>query len=209
MPLHLPPAGVARVTASGTFSGTNFANVFHFYVPAMTFDDPTQQADFLADLEAAMSTSLLYAAQSNALGVNSLKGVFTDGLSASSLERVGGPLIEGTDDGVPIFGGSAACLSWKGSWHYRGGKPRTYFGGLTENWLDGAGQIDGSHSASLTTAGANFITACAAMTGSYGSVVTLGALLGNGDGEAGTFAPFYACLTNSRPCSQRRRNIPH
>ena len=208
MSLLPPPAQVARVTLSGTFVDTTWANIFHLFAAGMDVSDVGQMTDFLTDLIAAFESSEFYDAQSNELGVTVCKGVFSDGTDLYSQEIDGSPIFAGTDDGGPWSGGVAALVNWHGAWHYRGGKPRTYLPGLTEGWADAPGLLDGSHVASLAAAASALMVDIAAMSGSYGSAVSLGVLLGNSATEAGTFAPFTGVSVQSRPCSQRRRNRP-
>jgi len=165
----------------------------------------TQLFDFATDFENALASALFYTQCSNATGSTEIQVNGSDGTTIAS-QVIATSTLVGTDTDTELAGGTAAVISWKGSWHYRGGKPRTYLPGLTVSALVDASTISGSWGTSLQTAAVNLITEVAAMSGSYGSSVSLGVLLGNNATSAGTFAPFTGAGINPSPCSQRRRN---
>jgi hypothetical protein len=164
--------------------------------------------DLLADLIGALENADFYSAQSTSYGGQTAQLDMSDGATILSVSDSATALI-GSDGGTELMGGPCAVVSWLGSWHYRGGKPRTYVGGLTEGWVDGPSQLDAGHRASLTTAAVAAITLIAALSGSYGGVVILGALLGNSPTANGTFAPFTGAVVKDQVGSQRRRNRAH
>jgi len=209
MALHVPPAGVGRLSFSGTYQGTHWANVFHLYVPSLDPTSGAEMTDLVNDVVGVFSDQLFYAASKDDFAADLARYVASDGTALFSTEQAVTTLVGTDSGGTHLAGGTAVVVSWLGSWHYRGGKPLTYVGGLGSEWIVEPGALDGTRSASLRDAALAVIDHISALTGSYGSVVTLGALLGNTAASAGTFAPFTGAKTDSRPCSQRRRNVPH
>ena len=209
MPNLVPPADVCRLALSGTVqTHSRFANTFHLYAAGADVSSPTILASLLSDVVSAFASAEFYDAQSDDCGVNKAQLVGSDGTDLYSVEQDGLSLA-GTDTDANINAGTAVVVSWKGAWHYRGGKPRTYLPGLTTGWITDAVTLDSGRTASLLDAAVALLEAISALSGSYGSAVSLGVLLGNSPTSHGTFAPFQDVTVLDRPASQRRRNIPH
>lgn len=203
MPLEVPPAGVMRMSFSGTNASTKWANVFHLYLPGNTLD-VTSLPLFLSDIANIFELQLFYAACSGGLGVSLLKGDLSDGANIISGETA--PGFSGTDIGEPLPGAVSACISWLGAWHYRGGHPRTYLPGGTVNWLSTPDSLDGTFLATQSTNVLNTMTEVDAYTSGQVPVCILGVLLGNTGSSHGTFAPYGDFIIRPRPANQRRRN---
>lgn len=208
---HVPVAQSLELVIRGVFGGaadSKWANIFHLFAAGMDTQSSTQLSDLLDDTVNSFATSGFYLAQATNFGSSEIQLTGSDGTTQASVVAAVSTLV-GTDTGDDVFGSPAAVVSWKGAWHYRGGKPRTYVGGLTENWIDTATALNGAHCASLQTAAQDLITAVSAQSGSYGSAVSLGVVLGNNATSAGTFAPFTGAGVSNQVGSQRRRNRPH
>ena len=203
-----PPDGVGRLTFSGTFDGVSkWANVFHVYAAGIDAGNPTEVADLLADLTDAFASGLFYAGQAGDFGSDLQTLDVSDGTTGHVAMGTSTSLI-GSDGSGDVIGGAAAVVSWLGDWHYRGGKPRTYVGGLTKDWMATPVLLDAGHISSLHDAALATLTLIQALSGSYGSAVSLGALLGNTPTSPGTFAPFSGARVRQQVGSQRRRNHP-
>ena len=208
MTLAIPPAGIVRLALSGTYQATRWANIFHVYVPSLDPSSGAEVTDLSNDLQDAFTSSLFYDAQANDFALNAAALTCSDGSALFGYEFPWS--IEGTDDsGGHINGGTAVCVSWQGSWHYRGGKPRNYIGGLTDAWVVEPSVLEPGRVTSLRNAALALIANIAALSGSYGSVVVLGALIGNTASSPGTFAPYSGAVVQDTPRSQRRRNHGH
>ena len=206
MPSMVPPADVGRLTISGTFESSHWANVFHLYLPGNTLD-PDSISTLLEAINDGMTTSLFYAAQANDFAAELMKLDLSDGSTITSGEIP--CTLAGTDSSAHVFGASAVVISWLGSWHYRGGKPRTYVGGLTEGWLNEPTVLDSGHVASLQAAAVDTLEGIDGLSTANAPSVSLGVLLGNNATSAGTFAPFTGARVNNYVGSQRRRNRGH
>jgi len=206
VPNLLPPADVARVTISGTFDASHWANVFHLSLNGNTLDETTF-GGFLSDLQEIFTTQLFYAACSTSFGGTLIHGELSDGTAIIGGDSAAA--IVGSDSDEIAPGGIAMVVSWLGSWHYRGGKPRTYVGGATTAWFDGPTLFNGGVVASLQAAAINVIETIGAYTSTNVPVAVLGALLGNSPTAHGTFAPFTGALVRNQVGSQRRRNRGH
>lgn len=206
MPLVPPPDGVCRFTLSGTYDGTStFANVYHVLAGSLNPLSTSQMNDLIEDLIGAFDASGFYDNMSDTCGVDLASLVASDGsslygadLSVSSLN--------GTLTGGKNAGGIAAVVSWLGTWHYRGGKPRQYLPGLTDGWTATPTLLDATLVTSQEAAAEELITLIQALSGSYGSDVALGALIGQTSSSAGIFYAYNGARVSQQVGSQRRRN---
>lgn len=206
MSLHAPPDGVCRLSLTFESDGVSRAvNVYHLYAAGIDAGDPAQVTDLLDDVVNAFQSSLIYAGQIADFGCTGTHIDVSDGTGIHSADGTAAGLV-GTDSGDHVTGGIAVVISWLGDWHYRGGKPRTYIGGLSTTWMNTPVLLDGSHCADLQAAAVGLLDLIRSLSGSYGSAVSLGALLGNTAGSAGTFAPYAGARVRQTPASQRRRN---
>lgn len=199
------PDGVVEVVIRGTYQLTRWTNVFHLLALGLTPGDPDQMADLASDFVGALESSLFYAGSADSFAATDGTITTHAGGTVSSLDFLADTLV-GTDSSGQNFAGVAAVVSWKGLWSYRGGKPRTYVGGLTEGWVNEPGTLDGGHVASLQDAAVSLIDLVADLDGSYGDGVALGVMLGHTDDATGTFAGYTGAQVKQQVGSQRRRN---
>lgn len=202
MPLHVPPADVCRFTLSGVNGTDAYANIFHAYLPGNTLDQVTLSG-WCADLNSDANLQAMYGMGAGQRTCNLIKAELSDGTDI--LEASSAASLSGTDDTQVLPGGVAAVISWLGSWHYRGGKPRTYYGGLTVGWLNDARTLDGGHISDLQGFASDWMATFNAYTSANVTTQTLGVLLGNTASSAGTFAPYFGVLVRPQVGSQRRR----
>lgn len=203
-----PPSGVCRVSFSGTYEASHWANVFHVYCPTMDPTSLTQCVDLLTAIENVFVTDLFYALCASDFAATYAQLDASDGAGITSVNDVPTGMA-GSADGSHAPGGTAMVVSWLGGWHYRGGKPRTYVGGLISEYIVEPTQFDGGPVGDMQSAANDVITSIAALSGTYGAVVIMGALLGNSPTSAGTFAPYTGALVRNQIGSQRRRNKGH
>jgi hypothetical protein len=123
------PENTGRVAISGTFQDAAWVNIF--YVLLTSADDITTSD--VNDLAAMFDdpVSALYDTLSEALHVSQIRLVFH---RSDDTFLVGEhPMdITGSDSAVATSANDAAVVSWPLGVSYRGGKPRTYFCGLTD-----------------------------------------------------------------------------
>ena len=206
MPKLPAPSGVGRLSLRGFSDGVSeFVNVYHVKSTTIDPDDVEQCLELLDDLVSAFDGSAFYDGMIADAGVVNARLLMSNGTTAISVEQAVSTL-NGADTGEHVDGSSACVISWRGSWSYRGGKPRTYLPGLSDEWFASPIQLDATHVVAQRTAALALIANVSALTGSYGSDVSLGALLGNTSSSAGTFSPFLTALVTQQIGHQRRRS---
>jgi len=204
--LMQPPAGIARVALSGTSDGvSHFANIYHVNAAGIDPDSNEQWAELLDDLVTAFDGSGFYDQMIADAEVNNARLLGSDGTVFLAAETAVTTLA-GTDTGEHVDGASSCVISWRGSWSYRGGKPRTYLPGLSDEWFASPVQLDATRVSAQRVAALALIANIAALTGSYGSNVTLGALIGNTSVSPGNFFDFTSALVTQKIGSQKRRH---
>jgi len=203
--LHMP-TDVARVSLSGTYQTTHWANVFHIYAPGVSAATAPNQVEWLS-IMAGLLSSNIHQQMSNALAVELASCVVYDGTGDVAFQTPG--TATGTDTAQEWTGGVSAVISWLGTWSYRGGKPRTYVPGLTVSWEDGPGTLNGGRRTDLTTGAVDAIDAISTTSTTAAAASSLGVLLGNSPTSTGSFAPFTGALVRNQVGSQRRRNRNH
>lgn len=112
-----------------------YVNVFWCFLPATTINDETQLAAWLDEFHAGTLSSALYTNRGNTLHVTQMEAVLYT--SPTVVRRaVKTTSITGTDTQGAEPAGVCMVLSWHSSAYWRGGKPRTYLGGVTARDLD-------------------------------------------------------------------------
>lgn len=210
MAVHVPPADVCKISIRGVFNDghSNWANVFHVLAAGMDESSDSQRGDLLGDIENVFAETSFYANSLGDYGSTELQIDASDGTDIFSTVFASSTLI-GSDTGSPAPASACLVVSWKGSWHYRGGKPRTYRSGFGAGHMDDPQTWESSFVTSQQTSAVDVIEGIAALSGTYGSAVSLGVLLGNNATAAGTFAPFTGAVCDQGIKSQRRRLIEH
>lgn len=112
----------------------------------------------------------------------------------------------GSGSGHALAVGTCCVASWTGSWHYRGGKPRTYISGISAERMSTSRDFDPSFLGDLASGMNAFADDVNALTPGNITTVALGVVLGRSHIAAGTFAPFTGVRMNPIAASQRRRN---
>lgn len=129
-----PPSGVTRVAFSGTFNGTNWANVMHVKVNPSGVLTQT----IANELAIQLHNAYFYAwgphlsLQWNLLATDIVMfgdpgNVFEAGQTSPG---------SGQDSGLTLPANVALCVSWKTSAYYRGGHSRTYLCGIVQDRLE-------------------------------------------------------------------------
>lgn len=205
MPLAQPPADTCRIDVNYTYELAECTTVHRIYIPGGSSDP----VDLLALLGAFVGIGIanLIELMSAALVVNTARLDYSDGTS-SVIVMGGFSTIAGTHGGGVLPASDAAVISWLGGWNYRGGKPRTYLPGLTQDRLASTQSLDLGFTASLAARAIDTLSEWAAIPSAHPAfpVVTPGVLLGNTVASPGTFAPFTGCVVRPQIGEQRRRN---
>jgi hypothetical protein len=129
------PENVVRVAVTGLLGSQPYANIFHAFLPANAISSDAQLLTWLQSFRASLNSSGLYTARHSSLHVTLLDGVmfWNQDLVFRAQETTN---IIGTAVTQQEPASAAVCLSWHTSAFWRGGKPRTYIGGITATQLD-------------------------------------------------------------------------
>lgn len=130
-----PPANSIRVACSGDLAGQPYANVFHCQVPANSFIDAGQLTTWLGFFEESFNTANLLANFSTTLHVTHMEAIFFGG-SGFHLRSDRTVVHNGGNAGQALSAAMCVCSSWLSSAYWRGGKPRTYWGGVPLSGVD-------------------------------------------------------------------------
>jgi hypothetical protein len=102
----------------------------------------------------------------------------------------------------------ALCVSWYGAWHYRGGKPRTYIGGLPASATSDMKTIDPTVASTQVTRANSFISFVAAQIDAPSPAAALGTVsFQSGDvwRDTPVFRQYLSAQVHPRLATQRRR----
>jgi hypothetical protein len=153
--------GLTKFVVKGSFGGRPIANIFHTNgSPAGGWSVP--------DLTAAATA--LQTSYKNHFMPQLANGYALQETDAFDLGSTLGNAVTvpGSGSGGDISSGNlpnnvAACLTWHIARHYRGGHPRTYFGGFKMDVLASTTTFTGTFTAAMTAAAAAFISDIAAI----------------------------------------------
>lgn len=209
MPAQLPVPGVVRVSITGTASGVNIANVFHWQATdggGAAFDVAGCQT--LANgFGSAFDTSF-----APKLGTVYVPGVttaldLTNDLGVAATRANTGAGI-GTAHTCPQS--AALCVTWRISRHYRGGHPRTYFGPLPDSAITNPTTLDSSTVTSWQSAALAFMGLVNALTpgGRHGHLVCVHRWRSKAQLVPPQTTPIDTAAVDNRIDSQRRRLGP-
>src|SRR5215472_12281829 len=119
----------------GNLGPMPYAAVFHAFLPANSISSDAQLATWGSAWHTALTSSGLLAKSSNTLHVTTLEHVLF--IQADQVFRAVGAVSEVGGAALPSIDASACyVISWNTSAYWRGGKPRTYMGGLTSASID-------------------------------------------------------------------------
>lgn len=212
-PVPRPSPGITRVAFSGTFASAKWANVMHVNVPS-SGSHTQAAADSLAN---SLHTFFgqAFAPVSNVNWVLEETNIVMFTGPTTVLEAVGTGAVTGQDSGSVLSAGTAIVISWKTSAYYRGGHPRTYLCGVTQDRLASATQWSAQTIQDYSGAAVGFRGAINGTTLPGGSTVTLGYLqVYPPKGSTSVpkvyldppiFHPFVSSSVHPRVDSQRRR----
>jgi len=148
----------------GNLGGQPYVNIFHAFLPANSISSNAQLATWATAWHSALNSSGLLAHFSDTLHVTLLEHVLF--INNVLVYRASGAVTEsGTAPGTVLPASAAAVLSWNTGAYYRGGKPRTYMGGVP------ASSVDTNHSF-LDAAKANIQSSANALVTNINAIVT-------------------------------------
>ena len=211
--LPVPPRGVIQVTILGVNQDAPWAAIQH--LKADHTGDPTV-ANMIAlatQIHGEWGVSFC-ARQNDQVTLESTELEWSDGVGGFQVGGYSNP-IPGEDTGEPLDASAAVVVSWRTAAHWRGGHPRTYIAGVSQDRLDGVTRYTGATVSDYQDAADHYLSTINALTVGGFSNVQLGVLrrYANGGSEAipkqplspPIFVPFASAIVRQHIGSQRRR----
>jgi hypothetical protein len=207
------PEGVVRVEVVGDVVGTLWANVFHLNTEV---SGPPTEADVGTLIQAFYNAYLanLLPHFNNGWLANYASGSYSNG-DGTFVEGSYANAVAGEDSGVYLDAGASLLISWRVSASWRGGHPRTYLPGITQDRLQTATAFSTATITEYQGAVDDFLAAVNALTPAVFTSVTLGCLRRFADGgstqtppvylDPPEFVPFASGLCRKQVAHQRRR----
>jgi hypothetical protein len=195
------------MTIHGTFQSTTWANVMYLSIPGSIVMSNADWAEAVDDFIAAISLSSLYTGCSSLLHVTGVHGSLRQ--DTDLYQEVDRPSsIVGGGSSTVNEANAAAVISWYGPWHYRGGKPRTYIGGLPASATSDVQHLDPTFASTLASRANTFISTVAAQIDAPSPGATLGTVsYSSGDiwRSPPIFRAYLSAQVHPRLATQRRR----
>jgi len=200
------PADAMRISLEGTYGDATWANILHLQTINNGAPTVADMQTVLTDVADAFHGNVM-PFFSSALELTQAKGVL---ILSGSTEQVGvvSTTLAGSETGVGMPASTAVALSWSISAYYRGGKPRTYVCGVTEDIVQTVRTIKAASGASIAAGAATFIDDVNAITTTSITAVELGTYsFASGNAWRGTplFRAYTGVIVHDRLDSQRRR----
>jgi hypothetical protein len=130
-----PPANTVRTVVLGTLGPMPYVNVFHAFLPNNSISSDGQLATWASAWHTAFTNSGILAKCSNTLHVTTIEHVLF--ISPLIVYRAQGAVSDVGGAALPsLTSGVCFVISWNSSAYWRGGKPRTYLGGVTSASVD-------------------------------------------------------------------------
>jgi hypothetical protein len=201
------PDESVRAAVSGVFGGTPWTNVFWFHTTHTTAIDSSTMNTLCGNIFDVVKV--------NYIASTSIENAITS--VEATYFPTGSPLVvvgthtgsqAGSLDNSPLPASIAAVISWQSGVYWRGGKPRTYVGGLDSSAQGNESQLAGGFVTTLQTEGDGLIAAFNALTsGNFDSVQfgLVSFVSGGVDRSPPLFFPITGCAVHPRMDSQRRR----
>jgi len=201
------PDNSARISIQYTISNLTAVNVFWVQLSTSSSISQSDLDAYLVAFSNQYKTSFAPRMQTGVSYKLAQATCFTPGGSVlqSSATMTG----TGSNAGTLVQDISACSIvSWLTTVYWRGGKPRTYIGGLSGAQTNGANQLTGAEVTALQTAGAGFRTAVNALTQGTITGTQFGFVsfqTGNAPRPSPLFFAIIGAKVHPRLGSQRRR----
>lgn len=207
MPSRRGPDNSVRVAISGTNQTENWANIFHCQLSTSSAIIQADLDTWTTAFQAAYKTNIAPVQGANNLYVLAKAVCYTPGLTqvTSSIAMTGnGGIATASASSVAI----SAVISWLTNVYWRGGKPRTYSGGLAQSQVTADRMLTGAAITAIGTAATNFRTAVNALTAGTITGTQFGFIsysTGNVPRSPAVFFPITGARVHPRLGTQRRR----
>lgn len=197
-----------RVAASGTFGASKWANVFWLTSTHTTAIDSTTMNTLCGDIHDLIGGNYVQQMHVDSVLQDVKATYFPTGSPLVVAGEHTGSVPGGVTEGDPASASIAACISWQSGVYWRGGKPRTYVGGLPLSALQDETQLNGTFITTLLTNADNFISGMNALASGNFNSITFGLvsfLTGGTARVPPVFFPITGDAVHSRIDTQRRR----
>lgn len=201
-----PPEKTIRIAVEGNIGGQPMANIFWVKTDVEATSNGSV-ADLLDDFAGALSGSGLIAQFGNTLHVTQLRGVAVTA-PGSAFTHVRATSISGTVGGAQLPASACIVGSWLSTAYWRGGKPRTYMGGVPSAYIDTNHSLDDSQKAAVLSKFQAFHSAVNGITTPAFDSVELGFVRWQSHDEwlhPPQWFPFTGVTIHDRLATQRRR----
>lgn len=213
MPIPVPPNGVMQVAIHGVNQDVPWACIMHLkalHTGAPSSADAIAMATVVFDQWAGS----VLPQQSNQITLERVDLEWSDGAGGFVEGAYANPAVGG-DSGAYLDASVSVVWSWRAATHWRGGHPRTYVPGVSQDRLDSVNAFTTATVSAFQGAGDAFRNAVNASTPGGFSNVTLGCLRRFADRgslarpkvylDPPVFIPFTGLITRQHIGSQRRR----
>jgi hypothetical protein len=204
MPPLPPVANVVKIEVIGTYGDAGWANIFH---SSWTGTSSAASCVALANDVLTAFGMRFGSRMSSLVEINQV--VITD-LTSNTGPRgeSTGTAVAGVLTGTPLPANVAQVVSWAINLRYRGGHPRTYITGQTEDQTDGTKLWLPASNVNMKTAALDFLADLVGLTSGAMVLGELGCVsyrTGNAPRVTPIFLPFQTAFVHQRIDSQRRR----
>jgi len=140
-----------------------YVNVFHAFLPANSISSDGQLATWASAWHTAFTSSNILGKSSNTLHVTTIEHVLF--INDVLVYRASGAASDVGGAALPsLTAGACWVASWQSGAYWRGGKPRTYIGGLTSASIDTNHSLLDSEKATMQSSAAALRTNINAIT---------------------------------------------
>jgi len=187
-----------------------YVNVFHAFLAANSVSSDGQLGTWQSAFHTALTSSGLLQPFSNTLHVTEISSVLF--INDVLVYRATGAISEsGTQPVAAIDASASICISWNSSAYWRGGKPRTYMGGVVPGMIDTNHSLLDSSKADIQARANSFLNDVNAITTAQIPETTMCFTSYQSKGEWRTPPLNFAitgAIIHDRLASQRRRLGP-
>jgi len=201
------PDESVRAAVSGVFGSTKWTNIFWFHTTHTTAIDSTTMNTLCGNIFDIVKVNYI-ASTSDTNAITDVKASY---FPTGSPLVVVGEHTGSTAGGVSgdfMAASAAAVISWQAGVYWRGGKPRTYVGGLPLTAQDTQNDLDSGFVSTLLTEADGLITSFNALASGNFDSVQFGFVSftsGGVDRSPPVFFPITGAAVHSRIDTQRRR----
>lgn len=187
-----------------------YVNVFHCFLPANSVSSDAQLTTWLTAFHNALGVADLIGQRSNTLHVTQFEAVLHVGEVLNYRATNTTPL-NGGRVSQPLSAAMNAVISWHSSAYWRGGKPRTYLGGMMIENVDTNHSLIDAQKTAIAGQAQTFLNGVSAITTAQVPETQMGFIHWQSKDQwliPPTFYKFTGASVHDRLGTQRRRLGP-